>query len=173
MCGQLCAAFITCLDIETFMTEWKAKAAVYYKLAVAGNTDMGTGIDSIQSMFRVSAYSAEPDDLILFEKGVLDPVTRRPIASAGKMQKMLETHYLIAGVRIKSTDRFTGRLSGGGTGHWVVVDKITPNGKNDGCRGWVEIYNPFPNKRQEYTFDEFMTSFAGQLGVWVKRKSLG
>ena len=89
------------------------------------------------------------------------------------MQKMLETHYLIAGVRIKSTDKFTGRLSGGGTGHWVVVDKITTNGKNDGCQGWVEIYNPFPNKRQEYAFDEFMTSFAGQLGVWVKRKSLG
>lgn len=173
MCGQLCAAFITCLDIETFMVEWKAKAAVYYKLAVAGNTDMGTGIDSIQSMFRVAPYSAEPGDLILFGPALIDPVTRRTIASAGKMQKMLETHYLIAGVRIKSTDKFTGRLSGGGTGHWVVVDKITTNGKNDGCQGWVEIYNPFPNKRQEYAFDEFMTSFAGQLGVWVKRKSLG
>jgi len=173
MCGQLCAAFITCLDIETFMLEWKAKAAVYYKLAVAGNTDMGTGIDSIQSMFRVAPYSAEPGDVISFGQGMIDPVTRRPVISAGRMQKMLKEYYLVAGVRIKSTDKFTGRLSGGGTGHWVVVDKITPNGKNDGCLGWVELYNPFPNKRQEYTFDEFMTSFAGQLGVWVKRKSLG
>ena len=174
MCGQLCAAFITCLDIESFMAEWKIKAEVYYKLAVAGNTDMGTGIDSIQSMFRVTPYSAEPGDLILFEQALIDPVTRRPIVSAGKMQKMLETHYLIAGVWIKSTDKFTGRLCGSkDVGHWVVVDKITPNGKNDGCRGWVEIYNPFPNKRQEYTYDEFMVSFAGQLGVWVKRKSLG
>lgn len=176
MCGELCAAFITCLDIESFMTEWKAKAAVYYKLAVAGNTDMGTGIDSIQSMFRVAPYNAEPGDLIIFEQGLMDPVTKRPVVSPGRMQKMLQTHYLVAGVRIKSTDKFTGRLSGGGIGHWVVVDKVTPNGKNDGAQGWVEIYNPFPNKRQEYTFDEFMNSF-GQPGkwngLWVKRKSLG
>lgn len=176
MCGQLCAAFITRLDIETFMVKWKEKAAVYYKLAVGGNTDMGTGIDSLESMYRVDPYNAVPGDLIRFDQGMLDPITRRPLVSPGRMQKMLKDFYLVAGVRIKKTDKFTGRLSGGGTGHWIVVDKVTPNGKNDGCQGWVEIYNPFPNKRQEYSYDEFINSFGlpgMQLGLWVRRKGLG
>ena len=78
---------------------------------------------------------------------------------------MLEKYYLIAGVKI---DLNSGKLRGQGIGHWVVLDKIVPNGING---GWVELYNPFPNKRQEYSYDEFIKSCGGPSwsGVWIKR----
>jgi len=81
------------------------------------------------------------------------------------MNKMLINKYLIAGVKI---DKFSGKLRGQGVGHWVVLDKITPNEING---GWVELYNPFPNKRQEYSYVEFIKSCSGPSwnGVWVKR----
>jgi hypothetical protein len=50
----------------------------------------------------------------------------------------------------------------------VVLDKVIPDGIN---RGWVEIYNPFPNKRQMYSFNEFIKSCKaeGYTGLWVSR----
>ncbi len=170
MCGQLCAAFIIKIDIESFVADWKIKAKRFYELSIAGRVDRGTGIDSIESMFKVSPYNALPGNILRFEAGLRDPITGSLIVSAGKLKKMLENYYLVAGVRIKQGDNLTGRLSGQGIGHWVVLDKIFPNGKHGGNGGWVEIYNPFPNKRQEYSYDEFMQSFAGTLGLWVKRK---
>ncbi|MBL8078466.1 MAG: hypothetical protein JNM55_10930 [Anaerolineales bacterium] len=170
MCGQLCAAFIIKVDIETFVDDWKVKANNFYKLSIAGNTDNPTGIDSIASMFKVAPYNAQPGDLTAFDIPMKDPITNRVIVSPGRIANMLKTHYLVAGVRIKSTDKLTGKLSGQGTGHWVVLDKIAPNGRLGGNGGWVEIYNPFPNKRQEYSYEEFIRSFAGYLGLWVKRK---
>ena len=170
MCGQLCAAFILHIDIETFVADWKVKAKRFYELSIARRADYGTGVDALESMFRVSPYNAVPGDVFRFEMGMKDPVTSLVIPSAGKMKKMLENYYLVAGVRIKAGDRFTGRLSGQGLGHWVVVDKVFPSGRHSGSGGWVELYNPYPNRRQEYTYDEFMQSFLGTLGLWVKRK---
>lgn len=166
MCGQLCAAFIIKVDIETFVDDWKVKANNFYKLAIAGNADNATGIDSLVSMFKVAPYNAQPGDVFRFEIPMKDPITNRVVVSPGRIENMLKTHYLVAGVRIKPT----GKLSGGGLGHWVVLDAITPNGRLSGNGGWVEIYNPFVNKRQEYSYEEFMISFAGFLGLWVKRK---
>jgi hypothetical protein len=166
MCGQLCAAFIIKVDIETFVDDWKVKANNFYKLAIAGNADNATGVDSLASMFKVAPYNAQLGDVFRFEIPMKDPITNRVVVSPGRIEAMLKTHYLVAGVRIKPT----GKLSGGGIGHWVVLDTITPNGRLSGNGGWVEIYNPFVNKRQEYSYEEFMISFAGFLGLWVKRK---
>ncbi len=170
MCGQLYAAFIIKIDIETFVDDWKRKANNYYKISIAGNTDAGTDINSMESMFKVAPYNAQPGEVFRFEVPMKDPITNRVIVSPGRMQKMLQTHYLVAGVHIRSTDKLTGKLSGQGTAHWVVVDKVVPNGRLGGNGGWIEIYNPFPNKRQESSYEDFMRSFSGFYGLWVKRK---
>ena len=80
-------------------------------------------------------------------------------------------YHLVAGVFMRSDDHYTGKLSGQGIGHWVVLESVTPNGRASGNGGWTEIYNPFPNKRQEYSYDEFMASFRTLDGLWVKRKT--
>lgn len=170
MCGQLCAAYIMKTDIESFVGNWKVAAKRFYEISIAGRTDNGTGIDSLESMFKASPYNSEPGDVFRFDFAMKDPITGLVVVSPGRMQKALETHYLVAGVRIKQSDKLTGRLSGQGLGHWVVVDKIFPNGRHSGNGGWVEIYNPYPNRRQEYSYDEFIQAFNGYLGLLVKRK---
>jgi len=55
-----------------------------------------------------------------------------------------------------------------GVGHWVVLDKITPYGVN---RAQVEIYNPYPNRREEYSYADFIRSCAPTYtGLWVNRE---
>ncbi len=62
--------------------------------------------------------------------------------------------------------------------HWVVLYKITDNGNrnkvtNNGLR--VEIYNPFSNRRETYSYNEFYNSCIGSpkgaalSGLWVRR----
>lgn len=161
MCGELCVAFIGGDDIETFVEKWKAVSPTYHKWALFGSNDKPTGIDALDSMLKVYGH---PTPSLTFKAGLTDPYIGFRI-SPGRLQRMLETYYLIAGVRI---DGVTGKLRGQGIGHWVVLDKITPNGING---GWVEIYNPFPNKRQEYSYDEFINACGGPswTGLWVKR----
>lgn len=164
MCGQLCVAFISGDDVITFVEKWKTAAPVYYNWTIAGDRDQPTGIDVLNSMLKVYGYRTNTDDIINFTTGLTDPLVGFK-SSPGRFQKMLENYYLIACVKI---DRITGKLRPQGIGHWVVVDKVQPNGING---GWVELYNPFPNKRQEYSYDEFIISCSTPYwcGLWVKR----
>jgi hypothetical protein len=161
MCGELCAAFIGGEDIETFLAKWEVVSPYFYKWALSGTSDKPTGIDALESMLAVYGYKFP---MLRFEAGLTDPVAGFKI-SPRRLQKMLFTHYLIAAVHI---DNITGKLRGQGVGHWIVLDKIQPYGVNG---GWIELYNPFPNRRQEYSYDEFINS-AGPTwtGLWARRK---
>ena len=160
MCGELCAAFIGGDDIDTFLAKWETVSPGYYKWAVHGDNDNPTGANALESMLKVYGYEFP---MLRFNAGLTDPIIGFRI-TPGRLQKMLADHYLIAGVNI---DRNSGKLRGQGIGHWVVLDKIETWGVN--C-GWVEIYNPFPNRRQQYSYDEFVNSAAPDWsGIWVKR----
>ena len=146
MCGELCAAFIGGDDIDTFLTKWEAVSPGYYKWAVRGDNDNPTGTDALESMLKVYGYGFP---LLRFQAGLTDPLIGFRI-SPGRIQRMLKDHTLIAAATV---DGYTGKLRGQGVGHWVVLDKIEPCGVNG---GWVELYNPFPNRRQQYSYDEFI-----------------
>lgn len=159
MCGELCVAFIGGDDIETFLNKWKQMDGSFYHLIIP--KDRGTSADEVNNMLKIYGY---PDKYISFDEGLTDADTGRRV-SPGRFQKMLKTHYLIAAVRI---DNVAGNIGGGDVGHWVIVDKVITDGID---RGWVEIYNPFPNKRQIYSYDEFIRSCnaEGWTGLWVGR----
>jgi hypothetical protein len=159
MCGELCVAFIAGEDIETFLTKWKQMDGSNYKLIIP--KDIPTGADVVNNMLKVYGY---PSKNMNFQEGLTDAVTGLR-KTPGRFQKKLATHYLIAAVRI---DSVAGNIGEGKIGHWVVVDKVISEGIN---RGWVEIYNPFPNKRQVYSFEEFIRSCEaeGMTGLWVDR----
>lgn len=161
MCGELCVAYIGGDDIDTFVEKWKAASPNYHKWALFGTNDKPTGIDALDSMLKVYGF---PIPSLTFKAGLTDPLIGFKI-SPGRLQKMLDTYYLIAGVRISNV---TGKLRGQGIGHWVVLNNVIPTGVNG---GWVEIYNPFPNKRQEYSYDEFINACGGPswTGLWIKR----
>ncbi len=162
MCGELCAAFIGGDDIDTFLAKWREAAPNYYKWAVHGENDNPTGLDALESMLGVYGYTFP---MLRFQAGLSDPVIGYKL-SPGRLRRRLETHYLIASVNI---DTYTGKLRGQGVGHWVVMDRIEPNGVNG---GWVQIYNPFPNRRQDYSYDEYLNSSGpNRTGLWVRRKA--
>jgi hypothetical protein len=162
MCGELCVAFIGKDDIETFVEKWKEISPAYHKWALFGSHDKPTGLDALDSMLLVYGY---PSPNLRFKEGLTDPLMGFKI-SPGRLKNMLEDNYLIAGVHI---DGVSGKLRGQGVGHWIVLDKIIPSGING---GWVLIYNPFTNKKQEYSYDEFINSCGGPswTGLWVKRR---
>jgi len=159
MCGELCVAFIAGDGIETFLNKWKQMDGSFYHLIIP--KDRGTSADEVNNMLKVYGY---PDKYIDFEAGLTDADIGKKV-SPGRFQNMLATHYLIAAVRI---DSIAGNIGEGRVGHWVVVDKVVSDGIN---RGWAEIYNPFPNKRQVYSYDEFIRSCKaeGWTGLWVNR----
>lgn len=158
MCGELCVAFIAGEDIETFLNKWKNMEGSQYKAIIP--FDIPTGASVVSNMLQVYGY---PSKYIPFQDGLGGK--NDLLYTPGRFQKMLATHYLIAAVRI---DSVAGNIGEGPVGHWVVLDKVIPDGIN---RGWVEIYNPFPNKRQVYSFDEFKRSCKaeGYTGLWVNR----
>jgi hypothetical protein len=168
MCGQLCVAFIVGDSIDNVVKKWREKLPDAYNKTIGGKTDIGTGAGTLEGILNLYGYTRPQGHILDFKTGLTDPVIGYQ-PSPGRFNKMLQTHRLIAGVNI---DGGTGKLRGAGIGHWVALDKITPIGKNGGNGGWVEIYNPFPNRREEYSYDEFTSSCGGVdnwNGLWVKR----
>jgi hypothetical protein len=157
LCGELCAAYLGGDSLPAFLAKWKVSDPSYYTWAVGGNRT--TGLEALDSMLRVYGY-APPNPR--FDNALRDPVIGVRISPA-RMQKMLETHALIAGVRITSS----GNLYERGVGHWVVVESVGPF---DAGNGWVSLYNPFPNKLQMYSYAEFIRSCQSWSGMWVERK---
>jgi hypothetical protein len=166
LCGQFCVAFIVGDSSDNLLVKWKQNLPDAYQATIGGTTDKGTWPGALEAILKL--YGKLPEDILPFKAGLTDPlIGYQP--SPGRFAKMLQTHQLIAGVNIDSE---TGRLRGSGVGHWVVLDKITPVGRNSGNGGWVELYNPFPNRREEYSYDEFTASCGGVDnwdGRWVRR----
>ncbi len=168
LCGELCVAFSVRVEIDLVLKKWKLGNLDAYNQILAGPKDNTTGAGTLEGILNLYGYTRAQGHILDFKSGLTDPVIGYQ-PSPGRFKKMLETHRLIAGVNI---DAGTGKLRGAGIGHWVVLDKITPIGRNGGNGGWVELYNPYPNRREEYSYDEFTSSCGGQdnwNGLWVKR----
>jgi hypothetical protein len=170
LCGEFCLAFIGGENIETFLDKWAEKDFPAYKRFVIGNQP--TLINDIKSMLKIY-YGDAPH--VEFKEGLmaLSPALKlndiNSYMTPGRMKRMLEDHYLIAHVGLRE-GRLCTKAGGANTyvGHWILVDKIEPEGVD---RGWVEVYNPYPNKRQMYSYTEFKKFCANQYnGLWVKRE---
>jgi hypothetical protein len=160
LCGELCVAYIVEKSIETLLTEWEAKAPAAYKSVFVNGAARTTGIYDLESILKIYGY---PVPLQTYAEGLRDPVIAQTLITPGRLAKKLKTHYAIVGVSI---DAATGNLKTFGTAHWVVVERCIPDGDN---HGWVELYNPFPNRTQIYSWMEF-TSSAMLRGAWIQRK---
>ena len=159
--------------IGTVLDYWKMTQPQLYKHYIGAN--LPTGRHPLGSILK--AYGYADGDLTAFTDGLRDTDAKTFLLSPGRMQKMLKTHFLIAGVAI---DGMSGKLINRKkphVPHWVVVEKIDPVGRFSfensfgGNGGWVVLYNPFMNRREEYTYREFTNSMGvgGMDGLWVRR----
>jgi hypothetical protein len=160
LCGQFCICYLLGKNIEDLLAFWELKAAPWYKRILKNERSQPTGIPDLDSILSLFGF---PVPSVTFNGGLKDPLLGRALITPARMAAKLQTHQAIIGVKINS---LTGELRPTGTPHWVVLEKCIPDGIN---RGMIELYNPFPNRIQRYSWNEFATS-AGLLGIWVERK---
>jgi hypothetical protein len=158
--------FFKSFSIDTVLEYWKGVQPNLYANTLGGDRNEPTGPEDLITILEAYGYDRGRQDFLYYRPGSQESFGYAP----GRDAEALTTHFLIAGVNIHGT---TGRLRPTGVAHWVVVTKITPRGNLVGGNGgWVELYNPFPNCWEEYSYREFMTSFTGSSAgstLWVKR----
>jgi hypothetical protein len=164
MCGELCVAYIVKndvdpeSDIETVIKNWRNKGKTYGAKTIRNGTTTSNLKDILQT-YEHFLESDDPDEIMDFREGLADGVL-----NLDGMKERIKTHYLIALITIDHSGALISR-NNDKTLHWVVLERITRGGNG------VEIYNPFPNKREEYSLNEFIFSCRPSLsGIWVKRK---
>jgi hypothetical protein len=159
LCGELCVCYIAQASLGSMLTEWEAKAPSVWNSVFYGGKARTTGLPDLTSMLAVYDLPAP----IRLDAGLLDPILGRALVTPARMEKWLMTHQAIVGVKIETT---FGRLKPSGVGHWVVLNSVYPHGINNGA---VEIYNPFTNLMEGYSWGEFIQSMSAPLGLWVAR----
>ena len=152
-------------SIDTVLEFWKGVQPDLYYSILGGNNNEPTGPDDLITILKAYGYGNE--DYSFYRPGSQEFFGLAPGRDADVVGK---THFLLAGVNIHGT---TGSLQPSGVPHWVVVTKITPRGNLVGGNGgWVELYNPFPNRWEEYSYREFMDAFRGSSAgttLWIKK----
>lgn len=161
LCGELCVCYITGSDIDSMLTNWQAKAVNVFKNVFGDGRARGTDVGELDSMLMFAFGYSVPS--LRLDAGLSDPILGRPLVTPGRFAQQLSGHRAIVSVHI---DSVTGNLRGSGILHWVVVESVIPDGVN---RGWVELYNPFPNRMQRYSWNEFINSMGSPYGVLVAR----
>lgn len=162
MCGELCVSFIAVADLGALLNDWQAKAInIFQRVFGSGGRARGTGLGELDSMLSIFGY---PTPSIRLDIGLRDPILERPLVTPARIQSMLTLHQAIVGVKI---DGATGNLRGSGIAHWVVLENVYPHGIN---RGMAEIYNPYHNQMQGYSWDELVSSMGSPYGLWVARR---
>ena len=172
--------YIKSFSIDTVLEYWKGVQPDLYNSILGENRDEPTGPEDLITILKAYGYGRskakgndkakdnvyDREDYSYYRPGSQDFFGYSPVRDA----EALKTHFVIAGVHINNR---TGRLRPSGVAHWVVVTKITPQGNLVGGNGgWVELYNPFPNCWEEYSYREFMASFSGSsegATLWVKK----
>jgi hypothetical protein len=159
-CGQLCCCYLTGDSLETLLAKWEKGSSTAYKSAFVDNVSQPTGVYHLESILKLYGY---PVPLMTYSAGLRDPLLGQALISPARMAAMLKTHRAIVGVFISTASG--GDLRAFGVSHWVVLESCTPDGAG---HGWVELYNPFVNRRQRYSWQDYIAS-ARTLGAWVKR----
>ncbi|HUG33817.1 MAG TPA: hypothetical protein VMJ90_03530 [Anaerolineales bacterium] len=178
MCGELSVAYVAKKDIDIVLTDWKAKPGSSFKSLLGMGKNSTTRPRHVKEILDIyfpgTGDQKKVEPYIEVTQTIPPVINRIPLAApdaphraSDDFRKKLKTHDFITLVRI---DTNTGELirtfNPGDRNHWVVVTRTMRNGHR------VELYNPFPNRRQAYSFGEFNASVGSnpQSGWWVKRK---
>lgn len=158
MCGEICVCYITGDPLDVMLTKWEAHAVGLFRQVFGQGQARGTTVAELENM--TSVYQRRT---VRLERGLHDPVLGRALVSPRRMQEQLVNYHAIVSVRIHAQ---TGNLQPTGILHWVVLTNVYPDGVN---RGLVELYNPFHNQVQRYSWTEFVTSMGAPYGLWVAK----
>lgn len=155
ICGEACAAYILRVSIKDILGNWKREKPGIWASVFGTGKLRGTGYEELISIFDIYSKKSYSLTNILFDK-----VLGRPRYTPEGLLNTLDYGSVIASVSIDSA----GRLKPTGALHWVVVTAVHPERTGYGT---IEIYNPFPNRIEIYSWAEFMASAKVPSGVFV------
>jgi hypothetical protein len=144
-CGQLCVCYSLGLKLSDFLNTWYTKQPSLYQRIFGAGRARGTGPGELVEMYQFMDINAK-----LYNDKQYSPARLQSLAS-----------HVIVSTRI---DTATGRLNGGGVGHWVLVTDVIPERTG---YGFVDVYNPFPNRLERYSWAEFIASARMPYGVII------
>lgn len=155
LCGEICAAYLLNVSLDDLLAEWQKDEPTIYQAVFnwfKGKQARGTGVGEVQSMLESFSRSSQSLADVL-----RDPVLKYPRYTVTGLGKL--AGRVVVGVRI---NKYTGRLQPSGILHWVVVTRVLPERSGYGA---VEIFNPFPNRVEVYSWQEFLASARVPIGV--------
>lgn len=152
MCGELSVCYAIqqfegqSIPLSMLLTNWERQNPALYKRIFNSVTKAaGTWYTDLIQMFAVFGYEAKP---LPFKK--ITPHSLKAI------------QFPIIGVKM---DGISGRLRGSGVGHWVTVKEVVPERIG---YGYVQLYNPFPNREEWYSWTEFVASVKTPYGAYYE-----
>ena len=161
LCGELCVCYLMGVSLDDLLLAWEPHSPSVFKRIFYGGKSHGTGIADLDDMLTIFDM---PTPSLRLADGLADPVLGRALVTPARMEFLLQRYQAIVGVRIET---HLGRLKPGGAYHWVVVNSVYPHGINSGA---VEVYNPFTNLMEGYSWAEFTASMGSPQGLWVARR---
>lgn len=142
-CGMISCAFVLGMSLVDTLKNWGQTYPSHYKYVTT-----------------VEKWLTGANDLI----AILQPVQAERLVmrrySPSGIKNLLRK--AIIAVTINS---YTGRLSTKGIRHWVVPVDIFLDRQGYGT---IDIYNPFPNRVERYSWNEFIASAGNVNGVIIK-----
>ena len=156
LCGEFCVAYVAhdiahTDNIEDFLDYWQAKQLKWYQSVFQNGLSRTTGIYDLDIMLKEYGYETPSQKFAAVPMNV------------DAIQEKLTQYQAIVGVKID----WTGYLVGSGISHWIVLENIHVVDKH---RAIVDIYNPYTNRLEPYSWRELMTSTgAYKGGIWIRR----
>jgi hypothetical protein len=148
MCGELCVSYIMGISLAELLKTWEVKMPSSWKRVFGQGKARGTGNGELIEMFNSLGETAR----------IYNERTFTPHAAG------LLSGLAIASVKI---DGVTGILRGQGILHWVVITNVM----EERCgNGLVEVYNPFQNRLEVYSWREFVASAQSPYGAVLIKK---
>lgn len=152
LCGELAVCYLLNIPLSTLLKHWEIKQPSFFKRVFGQGMARGTGDGELVEMFALFGGVAQRLTELL------------KVYTPYGLSRLIDEKGVIVGVKI---DGKSGRLHGQGVGHWVVVTKVFPERTN---YGMVEIYNPYPNRVEVYSYQEFLASARTPFGAVINKE---
>ena len=159
LCGEFCVTYCVAdernsKDVDSFLNFFESNDLKWYQAIFKGGLGRTTGIYDLERMLAMFGFKVPMKP---FSKIVMNPLV---------VEDLLLDFQAIIGVQIDHS----GYLVGKGIPHWVVLERCVVI---DEIHVIVDIYNPYTNAIEPYTWREVMLSTGSyKQGIWIPREIL-